>query len=194
MLDERSRSPMSVEDYLALDRNSIEARYEFIDGHAYQLTGGTADHSTISLNIMGAIYSLLRDPCRIYNSDLRVQLSENRYVYPDASVSCDSRDRGQVDTIQYPRLAIEVLSPSTEAYDRGRKFGYYRACPTLQEYVLVDSQRQAVEVYRRETGNLWVLHAFGPGDEVDLASLDVRFPVAAVYEDVVVPDEDVGSA
>lgn len=176
---------MSIEDYLALDRSSSEARYEFIDGHPYLLAGGTADHATISFNMMSAIHSRLSDPCRIYNSDLRVRLSETRYVYPDASVSCDPRDRGQADTIQYPRLAVEVLSPGTEAYDRGRKFGYYRACPTLQEYVLVDTQRQAIEVYRRETDSLWTLHPFGPGDEVELASLGVRFPVAEAYRDVV---------
>jgi Uma2 family endonuclease len=190
MVAERHRSTMSVEDYLALDRSSIESRYEFIDGYAYLLAGGTANHSTISFNVISTMHSLLRGgPYRIYASNLRVRLSESRYVYPDASVSCDPRDRGQVDTIQYPRLAVEVLSPSTEDYDRGRKFGYYRSCPTLQEYVLVDTQRQAVDVYHRETENLWTLHLFGPGDEVELASLGTRFPLTAVYEDVVLPDE-----
>src|SRR5579859_3197780 len=155
MAAEPHRSSMSVEDYLTLDRSSREGRYEFIDGQAYLLAGGTANHSTISINFISAIRSLLRDPCRIYNSDLRVRLSKRRYVYPDATGSCDPRDRGEVDTIQYPRLIVEVLSPSTEAYDRGRKFGYYRECPTLEEYVLVDTQRQAVEAYRREAGALW---------------------------------------
>lgn len=195
MVVEPHRTLMSVEEYLILDRNSLEARYEFIDGHAYLLAGGTANHSAISFNMMSAIHSRLPDsPCRIYNSDLRVHLSENRYVYPDASVSCDQRDRGQVDTIEYPRLAVEVLSPSTEAYDRGRKFGYYRACPTMQEYVMVDTERQAIEVYRRETDTLWTLHPFGPNDEVELASLGIHFPIAAAYQDIVFPDEDVGSS
>jgi Uma2 family endonuclease len=186
MVAERHHTPMSVEDYLTLDRNSREVRYEFIDGRAYLLAGGTANHSIIGVNVISTIHSLLRDsPCRIYNSDLRVRLSETRYVYPDATVSCDERDRGQVDTIESPRLAVEVLSPSTEAYDRGRKFEYYRGCPTMQEYVLVDTERQAIEVYRRETDALWTLHPFGPEDEVELASLDVRFPIAAAYRDVV---------
>src|SRR5690348_3258391 len=116
MVAERHQTSMSVEDYLTLDRSSLEARYEFIDGYAYLLAGGTADHATISFNIMSAIHSRLPidGPCRIYNSDLRVRLAKTRYVYPDATVSCDARDRGQIDTIQYPRLAIEVLSPSTE--------------------------------------------------------------------------------
>jgi Uma2 family endonuclease len=192
MVAERHRSLMSVEEYLTIDRNSLEARYEFIDGYAYLLAGGTANHSAISFNMMSAIHSRLGDsPCRIYNSDMRVRLSETRFVYPDAIVSCDARDRGQVDTIEYPRLAIEVLSPSTEAYDRGRKFGYYRACPTMQEYVLVDTQRQAIEVYRRETDTLWTLHPFGPGDAVELASLGIQFPIADAYGDVVFPDEGI---
>ncbi|HEY7356832.1 MAG TPA: Uma2 family endonuclease [Ktedonobacterales bacterium] len=191
MVAERHQAPMSVEDYLTLDRSSLEVRYEFVDGYAYMLAGGTANHSVIAVNITSVIHSLLLDgPCRIFNSDLRVRLAETRYVYPDATVSCDGRDRGQAETIQYPRLAIEVLSPSTEAYDRGRKFGYYRACPTMQEYVLVDAQRQAIEVYRRESDSLWTLHPFGPEDEVELASLGVRFPIAAAYRDVVFPDED----
>src|SRR5690348_13611964 len=99
MVAERHQTPMSVEDYLTLDRNS-EARYEFIDGRAYLLAGGTANHSIIGVNVISAIHSLLgNSPCRIFNSDWRVRLSETRYVYPDATVSCDSQDRGQVDTI-----------------------------------------------------------------------------------------------
>ncbi len=190
MVAERHRTLMSVEEYLILDRNSREARYEFVDGWAYLLAGGTANHSIIGVNVISTIHSLLSDsPCHIYNSDLRVQLSETRYVYPDATVSCDEQDRGQADTIQHPRLAVEVLSPSTEAYDRGRKFGYYRDCPTMQEYVLVDTQRQAIEVYRRETDNLWTLHPFGPDDEVELASLGIHFPIAAAYRDVIFPED-----
>ncbi len=131
---------MSVEDYLTLDRTSIEARYEYFDGYVYRLAGGTADLSTISINLTSLLHSLLRsNQCRVYNSDLKVRLSQRRFVYPDASVSCDQRDRGSIDIVQFPRLIAEVLSSSTEAYDRGRKFAYYRACPTVQEYVLVDT-------------------------------------------------------
>lgn len=112
---------------------------------------------------------------------------------PDASVSCDERDRGKIEALQYPRLIVEILSPSTEAYNRGKKFGYYRACPTVQEYVLVDAQRQSVEVYRRASSKLWMLHLFGPDDQVELASLGIRFLVAAVYEDVMLPEETADS-
>jgi Uma2 family endonuclease len=187
---EPDRLMMSVEDYLTLDRASVEARYEYIDGSVYMLAGGTADHSTISINLTSLLHSLLRSSqCRVYNSDLKVRLSQRRFVYPDASVSCDQRDRGSIDIVQFPRLIVEVLSSSTEAYDRGRKFAYYRACPTVQEYILVDPQRQAVEVYRRQADTLWTLHPFGPGDRVELASLNLSFPIAALYENVELPED-----
>jgi Uma2 family endonuclease len=187
---EPDRLMMSVEDYLTLDRASVEARYEYIDGYVYMLAGGTADHSTMSINLTSLLHSLLRSsPCRVYNSDLKVRLSQRRFVYPDASVSCDQRDRGSIDIVQFPRHIVEVLSSSTEAYDRGRKFAYYRACPTVQEYVLVDTQQQAVEVYRRQADTLWTLHPFGPGDQVELASLSLSFPIAALYENVELPED-----
>ncbi len=190
MLAETDRLMMSVEDYLVLDRSSVEARYEYIDGYVYMPAGGTADHSSISINLTSLLHGLLRNSrCRVYNSDLKVRLSHKRYVYPDASVSCDQRDRGSIDTVQFPRLIVEVLSSSTEAYDRGRKFAYYRACPTIQEYVLIDTQRQTVEVYRRQSDTLWTLHPFGPGDQVELASLSLSFPIAALYEDVTLPED-----
>ena len=185
------RSLMSVEEYLMLDRDSLDVRYEFIDGHVYMLAGGSADHSTICINMTSLLHSLLRgSPCRVYNSDMRVRLSETRYVYPDASVSCDSRDRGRIESMQYPRLVVEVLSPSTEASDRGRKFGYYRGCPTIEEYVMVDAQRQGVEVYRRASENLWTLHPFVPDDQIELRSLGISFPISAVYENIELPNDD----
>ncbi len=181
---------MTVEDYFELDRTSTETRYEYIDGYVRMPAGGTANHATIGVNVTSTLRRLLRgSPCRVYNSDLRVRISETRYVYPDASVSCDERDRGQSDMVRSPRLIVEVLSPGTEAYDRGRKFAYYRERPTIQEYVLIDTQRQAVEVFRREKNSFWTFHAFGPGDEVELVSVHVRVSVDDIYEDVIVPPE-----
>jgi Uma2 family endonuclease len=187
MVAQPERLLMSEEEYLALDRKSNDARYEYIDGYAYMMAGGTLDHSTISINIIGQLRDRLRgSSCRVYNSDARVRLTASRYVYPDITVSCDERDRGRNDIIRSPRIVIEVLSPGTEAYDRGLKFVYYRSCPTIEEYVLVDTQRQAVDLYRRATTNLWTLHLFGEGDQVELASLQIRIPIAAFYENVLV--------
>ena len=183
-------SPMSVEEYLELDRNSMEARYEFVDGIVHMLAGGTTNHSLISVNFSSLLRTALRGKqCRVYNSDLRVRVSEAHYFYPDISVSCDPRDRELRDCISYPSLIIEVLSPKTEAYDRGKKFSYYRICPTLQEYVLVSTQEQAIDVYRRAKDKFWTFHPFDPGDEVELKSVNMRFPIATIYEDVTFPGD-----
>ena len=190
MVAQPQRLHMSIEDYLKLDQDRAGARYEYINGHAYLLAGGTANHSIISANLIRELSLALRgSSCLVYTSDLRVRLSEQRYVYPDVSVSCDPRDRGAVEHLQSPRLIVEVLSPSTEAYDRGKKFSYYRACPTIEEYLLVDSQQQIVEIYRREQNTFWMLHPLEPGDQVSLQSLGVSFPIAAVYENVLFPED-----
>ncbi|GAC1520936.1 MAG: Uma2 family endonuclease [Ktedonobacteraceae bacterium] len=187
-------STMSVEEYLEMDRSSKEARYEYIDGYVRLLAGGTLDHATIGLNIASLLRNLLRgSSCRVFTSDARVRISETRYVYPDVTVSCDGRDRGRVDIIEHPRLVVEVLSTSTEDYDRGRKFTYYRECPTIQEYVLVNTEYNAVEVCRHEKNSRWSFHVFEPGDDVELVSLAVHFPVSAVYDDVTFSPEEVNT-
>jgi len=182
---------MSVEEYLELDRNSLDARYEYVDGVVTLLAGGTANHSRISINVVSLLRATLRgSPCEVFNSDLRVNISSTRYLLPDASVSCDSGDlQGENDIIYSPCLIVEVLSPSTEATDRGKKFRYYQSCPSMQEYVLISTQEQAVDVYRRASDNLWTLHPFGPGDEVELKSINVSIPLEAFYENATVPRE-----
>ena len=177
---------MSVEDYLALEGTGRDVRHEYIDGYAYLLAGGTANHSMIAVNITRELSILLRGSgCFIYNSDIKVRLSETRYVLPDATIICDPRDRkGKIDTLHYPRVLFEVLSPSTEGYDRGRKSSYYRACPTIEEYVLVDSERRFIEVHRRGGEAFWYLSSFESGDEMQLESLNISVAVDALYENV----------
>src|SRR5205085_2818730 len=173
MVVEPYRASMSVEEYLALDRTSQDARYEYIDGIVTMLAGGTTNHSRISVNIASELRTALRGKlCQAFNSDLKVSISRTRYVYPDVSVSCDPRDlKEKGDIIYHPCVVIEVLSPHTEANDRRQKFTYYRACPSVQEYVLVSTDEQAVDVYRRATEKLWTLHLFEAGDEVELKSI-----------------------
>ena len=128
-------------------------------------------------------------PCRVYNSDAAARLSPSRYTYPDATVTCDARDVPANDLmeIRVPRVVVEVLSDTTEAYDRGRKSAYYRTCPNVEEYVLVATEYQAVEVYRRTAGGWDTYRAYGPGDDVELISIGVRFPVDALYKRTGVP-------
>jgi len=173
---------MSVEDYLILNRNSKDTRYEYLDGEIRMLAGGSPDHSIIIANLTATIKGPLKGgQCRVYNSDVQLKLSEKRYVFPDITVSCDERDRNQKEIIRYPRIVVEVLSPTTKATGRGKKAAYYRACPTIQEYVMIDSEEAFVEVHRREEGR-WTINTFGPGDTVILESLGIQFSIEDAYE------------
>ena len=173
---------MSVEDYLILNRNSKDTRYEYLDGEIRMLAGGSPDHSILIANLTATIKGPLKgSQCRVYNSDVQLKLSEKRYVFPDITVSCDERDRNQKEMIRYPRVVVEVLSPTTEATDRGKKAAYYRACPTIQEYVMVDSEEVFIEVHRREEER-WTINTFEPGGSVILESLGIQFPIEDAYE------------
>lgn len=185
MLAVPNSAPMSVEEYLALDRSSQDVRYEYIDGVVTMLAGGTSNHSRISVNMINQLYMALEGKsCRVFNSDLKVRISSTRYVYPDVSVRCDPRDleQGESDIMHYPSVVIEVLSPTTEAYDRTKKFAYYRDCPTIQEIVLVSTQEIAVDLYRRANDKLWALHLFRSDDMVTLKSINVIVPIATIYK------------
>src|SRR5215469_5616611 len=120
--------------------------------------------------------------CIVYNSDVYVQLSDHYHVCPDVTVSCDPRDRGAQEVIRYPSLVAEVLSPSTEARDRGQKSWQYRSCPSIQEYLLLSSEFPLVEVFKREKQGFWSLYTLEPGDTIELSSLGLRFSVADVYQ------------
>ncbi len=172
---------IDVEDYLILDRNSKNARYEYLDGELRVFAGGNNYHSAIIANLTGILGRWLENsPCWVFNTDIRLQISESRYVHPDVTVSCDERDQELDDMIHYPCLVIEVLSPTTEASDRGEKLFYYQECPTIQEYVLVDSQSIRIEVYHREEDG-WKHHTDGPESTVTLEGLGIQFPINAVY-------------
>ena len=183
-------SKMSIEEYFQLLRDNPDARYEYIDGWVYALAGGTLDHARIAFNVARTLDDLLPGSCQAFTSDASLRLSNNRYVFPDVTVSCDERDRGKATEILYPQVIVEVLSPGTMNYDRGKKFLYYRDCPTLQEYVIIYTEYQAVEVFKREKKNLWTLRAFSPGDIIELVSVGIQFPISAVYQKTVVPADD----
>ncbi len=184
---EQARQTMTVDEWRELERTSHDIKYEYIDGQVYAMSGGTLDHSGIAVNVVSALNGAFDDgPCIAYNSDAAARLSPQRYTLPDVTVTCDERDRGRITEVQSPRLIVEVLSDSTEAYDRGQKSGYYRACPHIQEYVLIATKYQAIEVYRR-TIQGWLMHEYGPGDTVELASIGVSISVGMVYRRTEVP-------
>jgi len=184
---ENVRQIMTVDQWRELERTSHDIKYEYIDGQVYAMSGGSLDHSGIAVNVASALNSVFGDgPCIAYNSDAAARLSPKRYTLPDVTVTCDERDRGRITEVQSPRLIVEVLNDSTEAYDRGQKFGFYRACPLIQEYVLIATRYQSVEVYRRAVQG-WILQEYGPGDTAELASIGASLSVDAVYRRMEVP-------
>ena len=187
MAAQRMPQYMTIDEWRELQRQS-EIKHEYIDGQVYAMAGGTLDHSFAAVNVVALLNRALgRGPCRAYNSDASARLSSTCFTYPDATVTCNEQDRGRISEIQTPRVIVEVLSDSTEARDRGIKFEYSRACPSVQEYVLVSTRRQLIEVYHR-TQEGWMLHIYGPGDEVAFTSIGVHLPVAAIYEGTDVPE------
>ena len=179
---------MRVEEWWELERTR-DVKYEYVDGKVYAIPRNSLAHAHIGANTVRAIDDALADKsCYVYNSDASVRLSESRYVYPDASVSCDAGDQpGTRIEIQAPCVVVEVLSDSTEGKDRIKKAHFYQACRSIQEYVLIATKYQAVEVQRRSSEG-WTLHIFGPGDDVELVSIDVRIPVSAFYRGTTVPE------
>lgn len=190
MAVERIPTTMSVEEYFALEEKNPDTRYEYVDGYVQMMAGGSANHATISGNIFAILKSLLRgSPCRAYNSDMKVSVSEERYFHPDVTVTCDPRDRGTANLIQSPCVVIEALSPSTETRDRGRKLQWYLACPSIKEYLLVDTRSIRIERYRKEQRK-WTYDAFEAEVEVEVTTLGIHFPIADAYEDVIFAKEE----
>jgi Uma2 family endonuclease len=174
---------MSFEEYLVLVGHDSEHAYEYLDGRVYMMTGGSPDHAIIGSNLNALRQTFLHGRrCIVYNSDVYAQLSEQYRVCPDVTVSCDPRDRGAQDAIRYPSLVVEVLSPTTEARDRGQKSFQYRSCPSIQEYLLISSEFPLVEIFRREKQGFWSLYTLDLNDTIELTSLGLRFPVAEVYQ------------
>ncbi|MEH2023875.1 Uma2 family endonuclease [Nostoc sp.] len=169
---------MSAEEYLIWEPTQ-EERYEYWDGEVVMMSGATRNHNRISANFFKLLDDALADrSCEVYIVDVKVQVEPGRkYFYPDVVVTCDDRD-DDPQLIQYPCLIIEVLSPSTEAVDRGKKFAKYRQSPTLQEYVLVQVAQPGVEVFRRNEQGKWVLSEYNLGDILRLESVNVEIAMS----------------
>jgi Uma2 family endonuclease len=179
---------LTIEDYLDLERKS-EQRHEFLDGELLAISGGTFAHSRLQANLIVELSSLLRSrPCVVNTADMRVKCeATGLYTYPDVSVVCGEPkfETERRDTLLNPRLIVEVLSPSTEAYDRGAKFQHYRQVTSLQEYVLVSQSHVRVERFLRTAEGEWSLRQVdGLDASIYLASLDVNLRLADLYHKV----------
>ncbi len=185
---------LTPEQYLQLDRQS-EIRNEYYNGRMYAMSGGTYNHARIATNLTGELYNALMDTlCSVTSNDLRIRTAPGGlYTYPDLAAIRDEPKfaDGEMDTLLNPVLVIEVISPSTEAYDRGFKAAQYRKIASLQKYVHVSHAEPHVEVFRRlESGN-WLLSEWDGLDATcRFASVDRSIALADIYAGVVWPVED----
>jgi Uma2 family endonuclease len=175
---------MNLEQFFALLERDPEHRYELIDGYPCMMTGGSPDHAIIGANVTGILREQLRKrPCIAYNSDVYIELDgEENCLCPDASVSCDRRDRHATRVIRYPCIIVEVLSPGTKARDRGIKADLYQGMPSVQEILFIDTKVKRVQVYQREA-DYWIMRNFTHDeDPIKLPCLGLQFTVAEIYE------------
>jgi Uma2 family endonuclease len=184
----------TVEEYLAMERAS-EEKHEFLDGEIYLMSGVSRNHNLVVTNTIITLDNQLRErPCNVYPSDMRVKISDfGHYTYPDIIVACDPEhiEDDHQDTLLNPIVIIEVLSPSTESYDRGKKFQHYRALDSLQEYVLIAQDQARIERYRRQPSGDWLLtDAVGLEASLELSSIECTLALADVYNKISFePDE-----
>ena len=179
--------PFGPDDYLAWEQDQ-PCRNEYVDGKVFAKGGASDAHGTAAGNLAALLHAALRGkPCRPFIADMKVHVEvANSFFYPDILVTCDPRDRQPEASLakQWPSLIVEVLSDSTAALDRGRKFELYQQIDTLQEYLLIEQDRKHADLFRKNSEGLWVLHPAGEGDVIRLESVGVELALDGLYEDV----------
>lgn len=189
-----TKKRFTPQEYLALERKS-ETRNEYYNGEIFAMAGASREHNLIVANLLRDIGNQLEDrPCESYPSDMRVYIeATGLYTYPDIVVVCSEprfQDR-EVDTLLNPTVIVEVLSPSTEAYDRGVKFRHYRCIGSLREFVLISQDRMMVERYTRQ-GNDWILSDLTDPDQIlKLESIGCQTPLNRIYAKIKFPEPGV---
>jgi len=187
------KSFLTPKEYLAQERLA-DFRSEYLRGEVFAMAGATWEHTLVKDNLAGETRGQLKDgPCHVLTSDMRVRVdATGLYTYPDIAIVCDEPqfEDEVLDTLLNPRALVEVLSDSTEKYDRGAKFGHYRQIPSLQEFVLVAQDQPLVERYFRQADGSWLLTVFSdPKGEFAFVSIPVRVPLAEIYRGVQFPDK-----
>ena len=183
MIAAKENSPqLTPEKYFAWEEKQLE-KHEYIEGQVYAMSGGSVNHSRIAIRFATMVDTHLdASSCMTGNSDLRVNIAgTNNYTYPDVSVTCDDRDKTTTQYITYPCLIVEVLSPSTEAYDRSGKFRLYRKNPILQDYLLVSSTSIEMDLYHKNEAGDWLIINYQAGDTIELKSINLSFAIEQVY-------------
>ncbi|ELS32405.1 MULTISPECIES: Uma2 family endonuclease [Pseudanabaena] len=192
MIAARENFPqLTPQEYFAWEEKQLH-KHEYIEGQVYAMSGGSRNHSLIAVRFTTLFSNHLDgSSCDVGNSDLRVKsaISQN-YTYPDATVTCDDRDKTTTQYITYPSLIVEVLSPSTEAYDRGGKFRLYRENPILQDYLLVSSTSIEIDLYHKKDNGEWIIINYKEGDTIELKSINLIFAINQIYRGLELHNDD----
>jgi Uma2 family endonuclease len=191
MIAAKDNSPqLTPEEYFAWEEKQLQ-KHEYIDGQVYAMSGGSVNHGRIAIRFTAMFDTHLENSgCITGNSDIKINIVESKnYTYPDASVTCDDRDKTTPQYFTYPCLIVEVLSSSTEAYDRGGKFRIYRNNPVLKDYLLVSSTTIEIDLYHKNDTGEWVIINYKEGDTVELKSINLSFEIEQVYRSLVLTPE-----
>jgi Uma2 family endonuclease len=179
---------LSPEEYLILEEQS-DIKHEYRRGQAYAMAGTTDRHNVILGNVFVLLRTHLRGSgCKTYFTDIKAEIPQDSdYYYPDLMVTCNPQDNETSTYKRFPKLIIEILSDSTEAFDRGDKFSDYQTIKSLEEYVLINTKRQRIEVFRRAAGGLWILQTYHLDDEgngsFEFKSVGLTGTIASIYDD-----------
>jgi len=186
---ENSPQKFTPEEYLDWEEEQ-QIKHEYLGGQVYAMSGGTVNHGRIAANFIIIFGNHLRGSgCRVQTSDVKVEIPKFReYVYPDVSVTCDERDKTATKSISHPCLIVEVLSPSTEGYDRGGKFKLYQRSESLQDYVLVNAEKMEVDLYRKNEQGKWEIINYELENLVELQSVNLTFAIEQIYDGIILEE------
>ena len=184
----QDKNKMTPGEYLALEKSVLDTKYEFFDGEAFAMVGAGRNHYRINVNLtveLGGKFKADKSTCNLFSNDMRVKIAEN-YVYPDIVIYCGDAEfeDDEFDTLTNPVVIMEILSDSTEVFDRGKKFAYYQTIPTLQEYILVSQKECRVEQYTR-SGDGWLYRSYKGADRIlKMESVNCELPLSEIYWEV----------
>ena len=191
----KENNRLSPTKYLELERASLDIKHEYFNGELFAMVGARKNHVRINANLTGELRNSFKKnspPCEVWPSDMRVKI-ETGYVYPDIAISCEDPEfeDNEFDTLTNPIVIIEILSESTEAFDRGGKFDFYQNIPTLKEYILISQDKYRIEQYvRQEQKDTWKYRSLKHIDQaLRIESANCEIPLAEIYLNVKFEDQ-----
>jgi Uma2 family endonuclease len=188
-MNARTLPRFTLESYLAWENDQTE-RHEFYRGEIFAMVGARRVHGTVVGNIAAEFRTQLKgSPCRVFHEGMKLQIGNDTVLYPDVFVTCDKADLATEHIFKAPSVVVEVLSPSTQGYDRGWKFAQYRRIETLQDYLVIDPDTWRVEAFRRNADGQWMLVDMNEAQVLDLPAIGVRVPFAEVFDGIGPPTD-----